>query len=69
MGIMARCSTETAVIMQTRQDKVEDVSAREGVWVSQQMQGRQSPVEAVEPQMFGEPVLEFMFALERVSAG
>lgn len=66
---MARCSTEAAIIMQTRDDKVEDGSAWKGVWVAQEMQGRQSPVEAVEAQMFGEPVLELIFALQRVSAG
>lgn len=69
MGIMARGSTETAIIMHTREDKVEDSGARESIWVSQEMQRRQSPVEAVETQMFGEPVLELIFALERVSAG
>lgn len=69
MGIMPRSSTETAIIMQTREDKVEDVTARESVWLSQEMQGRQSPIEAVETQMFGEPVFELIFALERVSAG
>lgn len=66
---MARRSTEAAIIMQTRDDKVEDGSAWKGVWAAQEMQGRQSPVEAVEAQMFGEPVLELIFALQRVSAG
>jgi hypothetical protein len=37
--------------------------------VAKQMQGRQGPIEAVETQMLGEPVLELVFALGRVSAG
>jgi hypothetical protein len=37
--------------------------------MAQQVQCSQSPVEAVEAQMLREPVLELIFALERVSAG
>jgi len=33
------------------------------------VQGSQSPVQAVEAQVLGEPVLKLVFALERVSAG
>lgn len=66
---MARGCPEAARVVQTREDEVEDLGAREGVRAAQEMQGSQAPVEAVEAQMFGEPVLELVFALERVSAG
>lgn len=68
MSIVARGSAEAPVLMQTRKDKVEDLTTRQGVWAAQKMQGSQSPVEAVEAQMLGEPVLELIFALGRVSA-
>ena len=66
--IMARSSTEAAALVQTREKKVKDAVAGEGVRVAEQMQGRQPPVQAVETQVLGEPVLELVFALGRVSA-
>ena len=65
---MARSSAEATIVVQTRAYKVQDLIAREGIRVSQQVQSGQSPVQAVEAQMLGEPVLELVFALERVSA-
>jgi hypothetical protein len=35
--------------------------------MTQQVQGSQSPVQAVQTQMLGEPVLDLVFALEWVS--
>jgi hypothetical protein len=66
--IMARSSTKAAALVQTREEEVKDAVAGEGVWVAKQMQGGQSPVQAVETQVLGEPVLELVFALGRVSA-
>jgi hypothetical protein len=67
--IVPRRSTEAAVFVQTREHEVEEFTTWEGIRVSQEVQCCQSPVEAVEAQVFGEPVLELVFALERVSAG
>lgn len=67
--IVAWSGAKSAVLVQARQHKVQDVVAREGVRVSEQMQRSQSPVEAVQAQVLGEPVLELVFALGRVSAG
>lgn len=36
--------------------------------MAQQVQSSQTPVQAVEAQVLSEPVLELVFALERVSA-
>ena len=36
--------------------------------MTQQMQRSQSPVQAVEAQVLGEPVLQLIFALQQVSA-
>ncbi len=67
VGIMSRSSAEATVLVQTRAHKVQDAVAREGIWMSQQVQCSQPPVEAVEAQVLGEPVLELVFTLERVS--
>ena len=69
VGIVTRGSTETAIWMQAREDKVKNAGSGKGIGMTEKMQGRQPPVEAVQAQMFGEPVLELVFALERVSAG
>ncbi|KAH9878473.1 hypothetical protein IAQ61_001745 [Plenodomus lingam] len=55
--------------MQTREDEVENVTAGQRIWTAEKMQCSQAPVEAVETQMFSEPVLELVFALGRVSTG
>jgi hypothetical protein len=69
VGIVCRSSAEATIFMQTREDKVKNALTWKSVGLSQEVQGRQSPVEAIEAQVFGEPVLELVFALERVSAG
>lgn len=68
MSIVAGGSAKASIIVQTREYKVEDFAAGQGVGLAQQMQGGQSPVEAVEAQMLCEPVLQLVFALGRVSA-
>jgi hypothetical protein len=69
MSVVPRGSAEAAIFMQTGKDKFEQFSTRKSFGVAKQVQCSQSPVEAVEAQMLGEPVLELVFALERVSAG
>jgi hypothetical protein len=54
---------EAAALMQTRKDEFQNLSAREGIRAPQQMQSRQSPIQSVESEVLGEPVLEFVFAL------
>lgn len=69
MSIVARSSPEAAIFVQARQDEIEQFSARQSVWVAQEVQRSESPVQAVQTQMLGEPVLQLVFALGRVSAG
>jgi len=69
VSIVARSSAEAAILVQTREDEIEQFCTRQAVWVAQQVQRSESPVQAVETQMLGEPVLDFVFALEWVSAG
>jgi hypothetical protein len=65
---MSRSSAEATGLVHTRVYKVQDLIAWEGVRLSQQVQSGQSPVQTIETQMLGEPVLELVFALQRVSA-
>jgi hypothetical protein len=69
MSIVAWRRPEAAILVQTRQDEVEELSTRQSIRMAQQVQRSQSPVQAVQTQVLGEPVLELIFALERVSAG
>lgn len=69
MSIVSRSSAEAAIFVQTREDKLEQLSARQSFWVAQEVQRSESPVQPVQTQMLGEPVLNLVFALEWVSAG
>lgn len=62
---MAWGGPEATAVMQTRQHKVDDVVTWEGVGMAEQMQSRQAPVQAVEPQVLRQPVLQLVFALSR----
>jgi hypothetical protein len=68
VSIVTRGCGEATILVQTREDKFEELSARESFRMAQQVQRSQSPIEAVQTQMFSEPVLQLVFALERVSA-
>jgi hypothetical protein len=63
MCIMAGGSAEAAALMQTLEDEFQNLCARKGVRPSQQMQSGQSPVQAIESKVLGEPVLQLVFAL------
>jgi hypothetical protein len=69
VSVVPRSCAEAAILVQTREDEFEELPARKSLRLPQQMQRRQSPVEAVQAQVLGEPVLQLVFALERVSAG
>jgi len=60
---MARSGTKTSTLMLTRKDEFEGGVAGESFGVTQKMQSCQTPVDAVQSEMFGEPVLEFIFPL------
>lgn len=68
MRIMSRGRPEAAILMQTREHKIDYLVARKGIRTAEQMQGRQSPVEAIYTEMLREPVLELVFALGATSA-
>jgi hypothetical protein len=69
VSVVPRGCAEAAILMQTREDEFEELPARKSLGMPKQMQRGQSPVEAVQTQVLGQPVLQLVFALERVSAG
>jgi hypothetical protein len=69
VSVVARGCAEAAILMQTREDEFEELPARKSLGMPKQMQRGQSPVEAVQTQVLGQPVLQLVFALGRVSAG
>jgi hypothetical protein len=65
VSVVARGCAEAAILMQTREDEFEKLPARKSLGMPKQMQRGQSPVEAVQTQVLGQPVLQLVFALAR----
>lgn len=66
MGIVTRSRTEAAILMLTGKYEVDGLVSREGVGAAQQMEGCETPVKAVESQMFRQPI--FVLVSARVEA-
>lgn len=62
VGVVARGGAETAAVVLAREHKVYGLAARQGVRVAQQVQGDEPPVDAVEAQVLGQPVVIFVLA-------
>lgn len=67
MCIVGRCCTKATALVQTREDESKNAMAGQSCGLAEQMQGGHAPVQAVQPEMLGEPVLELIFALRRRS--
>lgn len=62
VGVVARGGAEPAAVVLAREDKVYCFGAREGVRVAQQVQGDEPPVDAVEAEVLGQPVVILVLA-------
>jgi hypothetical protein len=67
MRIMSRCSTKSAIVwptieMQTAEDELQNALAWQSVRLPQKVARSKSPVQTIQAQMLGEPVLELVFA-------
>lgn len=60
--IVARCGAEAAAVVLAREHKVYGLVARQGVRMAEQVQGDKAPVDAIQAQMFCEPVVVLIFA-------
>lgn len=60
--VMTGCSTKAAVIVLTRKNEVYGLIPREGVWMAKQVQGDEAPINAVEAEVFGEPIVVLILA-------
>lgn len=49
--------------MLARQYKIDGLVSRESAWVSEEVKGCQAPVDAIEAEVFGQPVLKLIFSL------
>jgi len=67
MRIMARCSSKASIVVQTAQHIREQAISWKRIWMAEQMQCRQTPVDAANSQVFGEVVLELISTLLSVS--
>lgn len=57
VGVMAWSGGETPALVLAREDKINGLSAWEGIRVAEQVEGDEAPVDAVETEMLGQPVV------------
>lgn len=57
VGVVARGGAEPAAVVLAREDKVYGARAREGVGPAEEVQGHEAPVDAVEAEVLGQPVV------------
>lgn len=60
--------TEASIVVHARQDKVHNFLLRQRVWTAEQVESMEAPVQAIQPQVFRQPILVFIFPLRRPSA-
>jgi hypothetical protein len=60
-------SAKPAIIRLTRKHEIYCFFSRKGIGTVEEMEGVETPVEAIETKMFGEPVFKLVFALGDVS--
>lgn len=60
MGIMPWSRSKSSIFMLAGEHKVDGFFARKRIWASEEVQPGQAPVNAVEPQMFCQPVFQFI---------
>lgn len=59
---MARRRTEASIIMLAGEHKINGFLSWQRIWSTQQMKCVQAPVDAIEPQVLGEPVVDLVLA-------
>lgn len=64
---MTRRRAKAAVLMLARENKVNGFISGQGIGTIHEMQGRQAPVHAIQTQMFGIPVFDFISTLRSAS--
>ena len=64
MRIMTWGCAETTVVMLARQDELDSLRSRESIRMAEKMQSRQAPVDAIQTQVLGEPIFQFISALQ-----
>jgi hypothetical protein len=62
---MARGSAKATILILTRENKLQGLVPGQSIWMAEEMKGSQSPVHTIQPQVFGQPVVELVFSLEK----
>lgn len=60
---MAGCRAEAAILMQAAEHKLQHAVPWQRIWVAEEMECSQAPVDATNAQVFGKMVLKFLSAL------
>jgi hypothetical protein len=57
VSVMTWGCTESAIFMLTRENKIDDILSWKGIRPTKQIESIQSPIQAIESQVLGEPVI------------
>ena len=63
MSIVTRSGSETAPFMLAREDEVNGRVAWQGVWMVQQMESSEAPVDSIQTKMLGQPIFQLILTL------
>lgn len=67
MWIVTWRSSKTAILVQTAEDEIEDPFSWQCIWMAEEMQCGQAPVDAADAEMLGEVVFKLVVALLQAS--
>lgn len=63
MRVVSGSSSETTIDVLAGQDKLDGLVAKQAFWMTEEVQSRQAPIHTVEPQVLGQPVVQFVTSL------
>lgn len=63
MRIVSGSGSETTVYVLAGQDKLDGLVARQAFWMTEEVQSRQAPIDTVEAQVLGQPVVQLVTSL------
>lgn len=65
MGIMTGGSAKSSIVIVTSENEINGLVMRECIRVTKEVKSRQPPIDPVQSQVFGQPIIELIFSLER----
>lgn len=60
---MTGSSAKPSIVVVTRKNEIDGLVTREGFRMAKEMKSRQPPIDPVQSQMFGQPIIELILSL------